>query len=54
MWFKNYLLYFLTGGIFTILIVALEENGSRFLSGFATLMPIFTLVAYIFISQSKG
>ena len=51
---KNYLIYFLTGGIFTVIVVALEENGSRLLSGFATLMPIFTLVAYIFIGQSKG
>ena len=51
---KGYLIYFLTGGIFTVLIVALEENGSRLLSGFATLMPVFTLVAYIFIGGSKG
>ncbi len=51
---KNYLIYFLTGGIFTVLIVALEENGSRLLSGFATLMPVFTLVAYIFIGESRG
>ena len=56
MWFhiKSYLVYFLTGGIFTVLIVALEKNGSRLLSGFATLMPIFTLVAYIFIGQTSG
>lgn len=51
---KSYFLYFLTGGLFTVLIVALEENGSRLLSGFATLMPIFTLVAYFFIGQSRG
>ncbi|MDE2018788.1 MAG: hypothetical protein KGJ13_00370 [Patescibacteria group bacterium] len=51
---KNYFVYFLTGGIFTALIVALEENGSRLLSGFATLMPVFTLVAYIFIGESRG
>jgi uncharacterized membrane protein (GlpM family) len=51
---KSYLLYFLTGGLFTVLIVALEENGSRLLSGFATLMPVFTLVAYIFIGESSG
>ncbi|HUY69566.1 MAG TPA: hypothetical protein VMU70_00895 [Candidatus Tyrphobacter sp.] len=51
---KSYLIYFLTGGIFTVLIVALEENGSRLLSGFATLMPVFTLVAYIFIGESRG
>ena len=54
LWIKNYLIYFLTGGLFTVLIVALEENGSRLLSGFATLVPVFTLVAYIFIGQSKG
>lgn len=51
---KNYLIYFLVGGAFTAIIVALEENGSRLLSGFATLVPVFTLVAYIFIGQSKG
>jgi len=51
---KSYLLYFLTGGIFTVLIVALEENGSRLLSGFATLVPVFTLVSYIFIGESRG
>jgi uncharacterized membrane protein (GlpM family) len=51
---KSYLVYFLTGGIFTVLIVALEEHGSRLLSGFATLMPVFTLVAYIFIGQTSG
>lgn len=51
---KSSLIYFLTGGIFTVLIVVLEENGQRLLSGFATLMPVFTLVAYIFIGQSKG
>lgn len=53
-WLRSYLVYFLTGGIFTVLIVALEENGSRLLSGFATLMPVFTLVAYIFIGQTSG
>ena len=51
---RNYFIYFLTGGIFTALIVALEENGQRLLSGFATLVPVFTLVAYIFIGESKG
>jgi len=51
---KSYLIYFLTGGVFTLLIVVLEENGSRLLSGFATLMPVFTLVAYIFIGESRG
>jgi len=51
---KTYLIYFLTGGVFTVLIVALEERGSRLLSGFATLIPVFTLIAYIFIGESRG
>ncbi len=51
---KSYLVYFLTGGVFTVLIVALEEHGSRLLSGFATLIPVFTLVAYFFIGESRG
>lgn len=53
-WLRSYFVYFLTGGIFTILIVTLEESGLRLLSGFATLMPVFTLVAYVFIGESKG
>jgi uncharacterized membrane protein (GlpM family) len=51
---KSYLVYFLTGGIFTVLIVALEEHGARLLSGFATLVPVFTLVGYVFIGESRG
>lgn len=51
---KNIVIYFLTGGIFTTLIVLLEQNGSRLWSGFATLMPVFTLVSYIFIGESRG
>ncbi len=51
---KSYILYFLTGGIFTTLIVAAEESGYRMLSGFATLMPVFTLVAYAFIGETSG
>ena len=50
----NLTLYFLAGGIFTTIIVMLEENNFRLLSGFATLIPVFTLVAYIFIGESKG
>ena len=50
----NFIIYFVTGGIFTTLIVALEESNNRLLSGFATLIPVFTLVAYLFIGQSKG
>lgn len=51
---KEYLVYFLTGGIVTTLIVAFENGNSRLLSGFATLIPVFTLVAYFFIGESKG
>lgn len=46
--------YFVTGGVFTALIVALEDSGRRTLSGLATLVPVFTLVAYFFIGQSAG
>jgi uncharacterized membrane protein (GlpM family) len=52
--FKEYLIYFLTGGVVTALIVGLEQNGSRTLSGLATLVPVFTLVAYAFIGESRG
>lgn len=51
---KEFLLYFFTGGIVTVLIVWLEESGLRWWSGVAALMPIFTLVSYIFIGNSKG
>ncbi|MFH1620463.1 MAG: hypothetical protein ABIB04_00040 [Patescibacteria group bacterium] len=51
---REYLVYFLTGGIVTAAIVALENSGSRLVSGFAALMPVFTLVAYFFIGESKG
>lgn len=51
---KSYILYFLTGGIFTTIIVAAEESGYRMISGFATLMPVFTLVAYAFIGETSG
>lgn len=47
-------IYFVTGGTFTALIVALEESGRRTLSGLATLIPVFTLVAYFFIGESAG
>ena len=51
---KSYLVYFLTGGIVTVLIVGLEQGSNRLLSGLATLAPVFTLVAYIFIGSTKG
>ena len=47
-------IHFVTGGLFTTLIVAPEESGQRTLSGLATLMPVFTLVAYFFIGESAG
>lgn len=48
------LTYFITGGLFTVFIVVLEERGQRTLSGLATLMPVFTLVAYFFIGERAG
>ncbi|MFA6227797.1 MAG: GlpM family protein [Patescibacteria group bacterium] len=54
MGYANLLIYFITGGLFTTLIVVLEESNHRLLSGLATLIPVFTLVAYIFIGESKG
>lgn len=47
-------IYFVAGGIVTTAIVLLEESGYRLLSGFATLMPVFTLIAYIFVGESRG
>lgn len=51
---KEFFIYFFTGGIFTVIIVGLEESGWRLWSGLATLMPVFTLVSYIFIGKSSG
>ena len=48
------ILYFVTGGVFTTIIVALEDSGHRTLSGLATLVPVFTLVAYLFIGETSG
>ncbi|MFZ3020154.1 MAG: GlpM family protein [Minisyncoccia bacterium] len=50
----NAIVYFVVGGTFTALIVILEQSGFRFLSGLATLIPIFTLVSYFFIGESRG
>lgn len=50
----SYLLYFITGGVVTTAIVALEESGHRTLSGVAALVPVFTLVSYFFIGASKN
>jgi uncharacterized membrane protein (GlpM family) len=51
---KNIIIYFITGGVVTTLIVVLEESGLRIWSGLATLMPVFTLISYFFIGQSRG
>ncbi|MBI4457928.1 hypothetical protein HY633_03120 [Candidatus Uhrbacteria bacterium] len=51
---KTYLIYFLTGGTVTALIVGFERSGNRMLSGLATLVPVFTVVAYLFIGDTKG
>ncbi len=51
---KNVIIYFITGGLFTTLIVFLEESGSRLLSGLMALIPVFTLVSYLFIGHSQG
>ena len=51
---SNLIIYFIVGGLFTTIIVVLEERGQRTLSELATLIPVFTLVAYFFIGQTKG
>ena len=51
---KSIIIYFLSGGFVTVAIVLLEQSGYRLLSGLATLMPVFTLVSYIFIGESQG
>src|ERR1700739_282814 len=51
---KSIIIYFLTGGIVTVLIVLREKSGYRLLSGLATLIPVFTLVSYLFIGESQG
>jgi uncharacterized membrane protein (GlpM family) len=51
---SSLIVYFLTGGLFTTVIVVLEESGRRTLSGLVTLIPVFTLVAYFFVGQTAG
>jgi uncharacterized membrane protein (GlpM family) len=51
---SSLIVYSLTGGLFTTVIVVLEESGRRTLSGLVTLIPVFTLVAYLFIGQTAG
>lgn len=47
------LLSFFVGGAVTALIVGLEESGMRLWSGFAALVPVFTIVSYVFIGATK-
>jgi len=51
---QSILMYFVAGGVVTALIVVLEQSGLRLWSGLATLMPVFTLISYIFIGPSRG
>ena len=51
---KNIIVYFITGGVFTTLIIFFEQSGFRLLSGLAALIPVFTLVSYVFIGNSEG
>jgi uncharacterized membrane protein (GlpM family) len=51
---SNLIIYFVTGGLVTTVIVVLEGIGQRTISELATLIPVFTLVAYFFIGQTKG
>lgn len=50
----NVIVYFLTGGVVTTAIVLLEQSNMRLLSGLATLVPVFTLIAYLFIGETSG
>ena len=50
----DYILYFVTGGIITTAIVALEESGMPLLSRLAALFPVFTWIAYLFLGQSES
>lgn len=51
---KSLFIYFLAGGTVTVAIVGLEQGGNRLLSGLATLVPVFTVVAYLFIGETRG
>lgn len=51
---KDLVLNFVIGGTVTALIVRLEESGLRTWSGVAALMPVFTLVSYFIIGESRG
>lgn len=51
---KDLIIYFITGGLFTAVIVFFEESSFRLLSGLMALIPVFTLISYVFIGQSGG
>jgi uncharacterized membrane protein (GlpM family) len=51
---KSMLLDFVLGGTVTAVIVGFEESNHRLLSGLATLVPIFTLVSYLILGETKG
>ncbi len=51
---RDAIIYFIVGGVVTSSIVLLEQSGFRLLSGFATLVPVFTVVSYFFIGGLKG
>lgn len=50
---REVLLNFIVGGTVTALIVGLEQSGRRTWSGLAALVPVFTVVSYLFIGASK-
>ena len=50
---SSFLSSFFIGGLVTAAIVSLEESGMRVWSGVAALVPVFTLVSYVFIGASK-
>jgi uncharacterized membrane protein (GlpM family) len=50
--FKDIVFSFLVGGTVTALIVGLEQSNMQLWSGIAAIMPVFTLVSYIFIGSS--
>jgi uncharacterized membrane protein (GlpM family) len=51
-WMK-YLLYFVSGGVITTVIVSLEESGMPLFSRLAALFPVFTWISYMFLGESE-
>lgn len=50
---SSFLLSFVIGGTVTALIVGLEASNMRLWSGLAALVPVFTVVSYVFIGVQK-